>query len=643
MKKTTTLLGLLAITSIGFAQSPRMSLYEEFTGENCPPCAGTNPALDVKLTANANNTIPLKWQVAIPSAPSSLTSLYQQNKTEIDARDNYYSISSAPNGRMDGQSQAVFGATGSSADHPANITPTILNAAAAVTSPFTISLARSWDATFSTITCSVTLTATGNYTTTGTNLKFRLVMTEKHVIYASAPGSNGEKEFNWVARKSFPDLANGTAMANTWTTGQTQTFVVTCVLPAYIWDKSQVEMVGFIQDDANKKVLQAALGSASALTNDAASTSVAGLNSVSCASSLVPQVAVKNNGSNAITSMNLNPFVNGVANGAAFLWTGNLAAGATATVAINAITALPSGSNTFSVNITNVNGGTDFNLANNATTSKFVTIGSYIAGPVAQDFQGATFPPTNWSLVNPDGGASTWSKVTTAGGFGTSTSSTRYNSFNAPSGDMDELYFPPMNLSAISTPSLQFDVAYAQYGSENDKLEVKVSTNCGATWTTEYMKAGATLTTSPSTTVSFVPTATQWRKETISLTAYANAPALLVKFVATSNYGNNMFVDNVNLSASVGVYELDKNVTSVDLFPNPAVNETSVKVNLTESSKISITIINTVGQVVYQTSTTGTVGFNTIAIDTKNFASGIYTAIIGTDNGATTKKLTIAK
>lgn len=60
MKKTTTLLSFLALTTVGFAQSPRMSLYEEFTGENCGPCAGTNPGLDVKLAANLNNTIPLK-------------------------------------------------------------------------------------------------------------------------------------------------------------------------------------------------------------------------------------------------------------------------------------------------------------------------------------------------------------------------------------------------------------------------------------------------------------------------------------------------------------------------------------------------------------------------------------------------------
>lgn len=218
MKKTTTLLSLLAVGTVAMAQSPRMSLYEEFTGENCGPCAATNPQLDPILAANANNTIVLKWQVAIPSAPSLATSLYQQNKTEIDARDNYYSISSAPNGRQDGQSQTVFGST---SDHPGYITAARLNASAAVTSPFTIVMNRAWNATFDAITVTGTITASGSYTTTGTNLKFRVVMAEKEVNYASAPGSNGETQFHHVARKSFPDLANGTAMANTWAAAQT--------------------------------------------------------------------------------------------------------------------------------------------------------------------------------------------------------------------------------------------------------------------------------------------------------------------------------------------------------------------------------------------------------------------------------------
>lgn len=234
MKKTTTLLSFLALTTVGFAQSPRMSLFEEFTGENCGPCASTNPQIDPILAPHHGvDCITLKWQVAIPTAPISPTSLYQQNKLEIDARDNYYSISSAPTAKLDGQNMSVFGTVSAqNPDHAGNINNSLIATSSAITSPFTIAMNRAWDATFSTITVTGTLTATGNYTTTGTNLKFRLVMTEKQINYAVAPGSNGEKEFHWVARKSFPDLANGTAMANTWTVGQTQTFTITCALPS---------------------------------------------------------------------------------------------------------------------------------------------------------------------------------------------------------------------------------------------------------------------------------------------------------------------------------------------------------------------------------------------------------------------------
>lgn len=642
MKKTTTLLSFLALTTVGFAQSPRMSLYEEFTGENCGPCAGTNPGLDVKLAANLNNTIPLKWQVAIPSAPSSTISLYQQNKLEIDARDNYYSISSAPTCRQDGQSATVFGAT---SDHPGYTTATILNAAAAVTSPFTIAMNRAWDATFSSITVTGTLTATGNYTTTGTNLKFRLVMTEKEIHYATAPGSNGEKEFHWVARKSFPDLANGTAMANTWTVGQTQTFTIVCNLPSYIWDKSQVEMVGFIQDDANKKVLQAGISNATPLTDDAAAKSVAGLPAMTCATSLNPQVVVTNNGTNAITSMTLNPFVNGVANGASVNWTGNLAAGATTTVAMNAITGLTAGSKTFSVSISSsVNGATDFNLGNNSTTQKFSVVGTYSLAPIVQTFSLATFPPANWLLINPDGGAATWARSSAAGSQST-TQSARYPAYSAAPGDVDDLVLPPLSLVGFGTAQLNFDVASAPYSSppENDQLEVKVSTDCGATWATLYSKAGAALNTAAANANSYVPVAGDWRAESIDLSAYANNPTVLVKFVATSDYGNNMFIDQINLSGTTGINNVDANISAVELFPNPTVNETSVNITVVNSSDVTISVLNNVGQIVYQTVSVLNAGSNKVNIDTKQFAAGIYNVVIATENGSVTKKLSVTK
>lgn len=118
MKKTSILLGLMAVGLLATAQVPRMSLYEEFTGENCPPCAATNPGLNTLLNANSSKVIPIKWQVPIPSAPSTTWSLYQTDKGEIDWRwkaasapgygypttlgSSANQINSAPSGRMDG-------------------------------------------------------------------------------------------------------------------------------------------------------------------------------------------------------------------------------------------------------------------------------------------------------------------------------------------------------------------------------------------------------------------------------------------------------------------------------------------------------------------------------------------------------------
>lgn len=104
------------------AQSPRVSLYEEFTGETCPPCAATNPGLNTLLLSatNANRIVAIKWQVPIPSAPTKTWSLYQTDKTEIDwrwksaASGNYGyvpAINSAPSSKIDGREATVFGAT----------------------------------------------------------------------------------------------------------------------------------------------------------------------------------------------------------------------------------------------------------------------------------------------------------------------------------------------------------------------------------------------------------------------------------------------------------------------------------------------------------------------------------------------------
>ena len=155
-------------------------------------------------------------------------------------------------GLIDGQSPVTFGATGI---HTGYMNSAVISTAQSYTSAFSVSMNGDWDATYSSVTLTINIVASANFTATG-SLKFRTVMIERNVDFPIAPGTTGEKHFEHVAIKSFPTLQGGTAMVPSWTTGQSQTFTLNCPLPSYVRDKSEVGFVGFIQDDGNRKVAQ---------------------------------------------------------------------------------------------------------------------------------------------------------------------------------------------------------------------------------------------------------------------------------------------------------------------------------------------------------------------------------------------------
>ena len=242
-------------------------------------------------------------------------------------------------------------------------------------------------------------------------------------------------------------------------------------------------------------------------------------------------------------------FTNSSTNATTFSW--NFGAGAspsTSTVANPTVTFNTIGTYTATLTATNAFGNdveTQTNLVN-------VLDGTGIALPITEGFTTATFPPTNWALVNANNSPTTWARSATVGNAPTAGNSMFFNNFNYNDSDDDQVRMPGANLNGFSTAQLQFDVAYAPYNTNNfDGLEVLVSTNCGATWTSIYSKSSTTLATAPATTASFVPTAAQWRTETINLTPYVGNSKVILSFKNLSGYGNNLYVDNINLTGVV--------------------------------------------------------------------------------------------
>lgn len=647
MKKNIFTFISIAITIVATAQTPRLSLFEEFTGETCPPCASTNPGLNALLAqpSNTPNVVAIKWQVPIPSAPTKTWSLYQTNKTEIDWRyATYgYGISSAPSGRMDGQNVTVFGAA---SDHPADLTSTIIATAQSYTSAFSVTMARAWNVGCTAVNLTVNIQATANFQSVGA-LVFRTVMVERLIQFSVQPGTNGEKDFEDVAIKSFPTLQGGIPMASTWTVGQTQTFTLSCPLPTYTRKKSQVAFVGFIQDDGTKKVAQAVRVGTAAVPTASMAAMGASVN-ITCNASINPTVTVRNDGPGALTTFTINPFTDN-AMGTPVSWSGNLSVGAQTTMVLSSVqTPTSSGAHTFSYSIDIPS--PQYNLNVTLNRADFFVASDYQGTPVVEGFTTSSFPPNKWATINKDFGPS-WSRNTTTGGFNLSQECTKYDCYtNAVVGDVDELYLPPMDLTGPNPdPSITFDLAYAQRdATSSDKLEFYVSDNCGNTWTKMFDKSGSSLATfNDYVSNAYVPDpfdATHWRKVSVALTGF-NKPQVLSKFVVTNDHGNNIYLDNVNLTTAVssGLQNLASESVSFVVYPNPGNGETRIGFNAPQPQVVKIAVYNSLGQIVYSKQQMANTGNNDVAVDLKHLSNGIYIIALSSKHAQAISKITIVK
>lgn len=196
--------------------------------------------------------------------------------------------------------------------------------------------------------------------------------------------------------------------------------------------------------------------------------------------------------------------------------------------------------------------------------------------------------------------------------------------YNAGAGEKASVYLDKVDMTAIQgMPVLSFDHAYRQYSSENDRLQIQVSDDCGDTWTSVFDKAGANLSTVAASQTSFFPRANEWTTTEIDMSDYSTADELTIRLVATSGYGNNLFVDNIEISGSSSVNEVES-VTSTIVFPNPANDVVTLEFNAEESADLTIQITDLSGKVINQTQFETVRGMNSFSTDVSTLTAGTY-------------------
>lgn len=612
----------LALVLPVMAQHQRRVLIEEFTNASCGPCAAQNPAFNATIAANEEYLTPIKYQTNWPG----FDPMNQQTQAEVQPRVTYYGVTGVPNGRQNGILEVFPMTTYSSA---------MIQTAYNTLTPVTISLTHSISATYDTVYATVSVTSDAALTGT---LRLRVAVVENEIFFEAAPGSNGEKDFFQVMRKMLPN--SGGTTTGDFAAGETKTYNFAWPL-AYIYDLNQIGVSAWLQDDATKEVWQSArslpLGGI-----PSAGVKIPSANTFACAPGFKPTFTLTNTNNTALTTADLRWRIGGGA-WKDYAWTGDLAGGASTQVTLDTVIT-QAGTITIDVEVLGSNNGIQTNMVDAVSKIQTKTLfDTPTALPFVHGFQSGTVPPPGWTVNNYTSSTGTqgW-KIATNAGFN-STRSTRCNFYDFANAKV-YLTTPKLDLStANGVTTLSFDHAYAYYSASLfDSLRVELSNDCGETWTTVFHDGKDGLATAPATTAAFTPTATQWASNSIDISAFNGSAELLMRFIGESGYGNNLFVDNINVTALVGVKELELNTFSIR--PNPTSSVAQVIFGLEKAESIQLSVYNAQGALV-QSRNLGDLpsGEHIVNLEATSLTSGTYRIVLQGKEGVATAQWMIVK
>lgn len=101
---------------------------------------------------------------------------------------------------------------------------------------------------------------------------------------------------------------------------------------------------------------------------------------------------------------------------------------------------------------------------------------------------------------------------------------------------------------------------------------------------------------------------------------------------------------DIKLVSVVGLNDIENNISSFDVYPNPVKDIATLDINLNSSSVGTVQVIDMLGRNVIDLGTKSMkAGQNSIQLNTSKLNNGMYFIKVTTDNGVISKKITVSK
>lgn len=234
--------------------------------------------------------------------------------------------------------------------------------------------------------------------------------------------------------------------------------------------------------------------------------------------------------------------------------------------------------------------------------------------------------PVNWSITDETGNNSNQSIFV--------------HNYAGPSGVEYIFQSKPIDASGLSDIAIAFDYASSRFtGSNLDWLQVQISNDCGENWLTRRTISTTNLmTTADFVQDDFYPNLDEWKSAIVdNISAAYLVDNFMVRFVFRSAGGNNVFIDNVNVSHP-DVLTIKENTLENEfrIYPNPTADKLTVQ-NLSGSPFFDIKLVDPLGKVILSQSENDAEMILNLSV----FSSGVYQLILSNGEVSKAQKLVI--
>lgn len=261
--------------------------------------------------------------------------------------------------------------------------------------------------------------------------------------------------------------------------------------------------------------------------------------------------------------------------------------------------------------------------------------------PIYEGFENISSLPSNdWTISNSEGPG--FDVVTT--GFASGAQSVKLDNSQGQNGSIDELISNTIDLSNSGAASISFKYAFAKRNSGNtDYLQIFASKDCGESWFMRKNISSSIISTMANTNSNFTPTGSDWKTIVIGPGSFSNylVSDFRFKFKFVNGGGNDLYIDDINLSGSVSINQSEK-VFNFSVYPNPVLDKLIISFSsLTNLTDPFLEILDGAGRIINSTYLNNlSKGENNLEISSSNLESGWYIIkIISNEKSFATKFL----